>query len=243
MDLQYKRIYDILKKDISIGKYEVGTLLPSENDLTAEHKVARSTIRLALAQLEKEGIIFKHKGKGSIVKSQRKSLGLLSFKGFSESVTEAKSKITTIVIDKTQLAAIPSNVVFGLTKREKSADAFYFGRVRKIDNVPVMIEYTWLPSDGLKKFDQLFNPENSLFDLLHQKYKIEVEDMYQDINAINANPEIANLLEIKEGEALLLIHRKYFTSKLNFCFYSTLYCNTNKFSFSNYKPTFYNSEQ
>ena len=58
--------------------------MPSENDLSHQFKITRATVRQALEELVKEGYIEKRQGKGSVVISDRKTLGLLSFKGFSE---------------------------------------------------------------------------------------------------------------------------------------------------------------
>ena len=48
------------------------------------------TIRQALNELVNEGYIVRRHGKGSIVKTQIKRLGLFTFKGFSEVVEGEK---------------------------------------------------------------------------------------------------------------------------------------------------------
>ncbi|WP_421695705.1 FadR/GntR family transcriptional regulator [Aestuariivirga sp.] len=53
---------------ITAGALPAGTLLPNERSLAQEHGVARNTIRNALALLERDGLITRHVGRGTIVK-------------------------------------------------------------------------------------------------------------------------------------------------------------------------------
>ncbi len=64
---QYRQLYEILRKQIMDGVYRPGDLLPSENDLCQQHGITRPTVRHALDTMLNEGMIRKHKGKGSIV--------------------------------------------------------------------------------------------------------------------------------------------------------------------------------
>jgi GntR family transcriptional regulator/GntR family frlABCD operon transcriptional regulator len=85
MEPLYRQVQQNIKSQILSGIYSEGDLLPSENELQQLHSVNRSVIRQALDLLMKEGYIVKKQGKGSIVaKIQRRTLGLLSIKGFSQ---------------------------------------------------------------------------------------------------------------------------------------------------------------
>ena len=80
----YIKVQKELKKKIVRGEYSDGDLLPSENKLSEHYGLSRMTIRHALKDLENEGLISRHKGKGSIVESKQRSIELLSIKGFTE---------------------------------------------------------------------------------------------------------------------------------------------------------------
>ena len=53
---------------ITMGALPAGTLLPNERSLAEAHGVARNTIRNALALLERDGLITRHVGRGTLVK-------------------------------------------------------------------------------------------------------------------------------------------------------------------------------
>lgn len=52
---------------IVLGTYPPGSQLPMEKELTRSLKVGRATVRAAMAELEREGVITKRHGIGSFV--------------------------------------------------------------------------------------------------------------------------------------------------------------------------------
>ncbi len=228
--LQYRLLQDRLKKEILSGVYKIGDLLPSENELCAVANLARSTVRQALSQLEREGYIVKKKGKGSIVTSRRRALGLLNFQGFSASVTGAS--ITTLSVQVPVLSPWPEDFYFPISENEKNAGCISFSRVRCIEKDPVMWETSCLPNLNLPKFTRNFKVQHSFFDFLAREYQIEITGMEQEIRAVSAGIDVTKHLKIKKGAAVLLIHRKYRTNRPYLSVYSTLYCNTEKYAMS-----------
>lgn len=63
----YYQIANILKEKIYLGEYHYGDLLPGEEKLCGFFGVSRITIRKALSSLEREGLILRKRGIGSIV--------------------------------------------------------------------------------------------------------------------------------------------------------------------------------
>ncbi len=61
------QIHTRLQQRILQGEWAYGAMLPSEHELCAEYGVSRGTIRLALADLEKEGLIRRERGRGTFV--------------------------------------------------------------------------------------------------------------------------------------------------------------------------------
>lgn len=68
---KYRRIADGLRREIEGGRYGPGDRLPGENELMAEHGVARMTVRQALGVLQAEGIVEARKGAGVFVREFR----------------------------------------------------------------------------------------------------------------------------------------------------------------------------
>lgn len=226
----YRLVQKDLRRSIIEGKYEVGDLLPSENELRSKYGIARMTVRNALSNLESEGLIERQKGKGSIVKFKRKSIELLSIKGFTEVMKGKERKIDTIFLQKPTLMDWEESFYWPISNEEIAAKCIYLNRVRMFGEKPIMMEKTFLANMDLHNFctEEFIN--KSLFDTLIVNHDIEMTGVVQKFRAIPANAELAHSLQLNEGAPVLEIMRKLTTNKEGFFVYSFAYCNTDDFT-------------
>ena len=231
---QHKIIYENLKNQIIGGVYQEGDLLPSENQLSQLHASTRTTVRQALGDLQKEGYIEKHRGKGSFVTSQKSTLGLLSFRGFSEVVGQTEHLINTEMLQKPRLQKWPDPFFYSLDPPEQNAGCIFLKRLRKADDDSVMLESTYIPNLRLTKFTSKPLINNSLFSSQHILHQIDVVNLDQEVRAIRCDKEIARKLKLKEGDPILHIYRKYGTNREGFYIYSELQCNTEKYAMGSF---------
>jgi len=222
-----------LRQDILSGHISKGSLLPSENELCAQYNITRATVRQGLQELVREGFIEKRMGVGSVVVNNRQTLGLLSFKGFSEVLESSSLSSTTQTLKKGATGVWPSPFFYELTPLEKEAGCFYLERLRSVERSPVMLEFTYIPQNGVPHFFETMK-NGSLFTTLQQAYQIEIQKVLQDIRAITAPPSVLAALGLDTRAPVLHINRKYLTNVSDFHIYSSLYCNTEKYSISNF---------
>jgi GntR family transcriptional regulator len=71
----YMQIADRLALDIASGRYAVGTVLPREPDLAQQLQVSRSTLRAALAALERRKQVSRRKNAGTRVEAAQPQQG------------------------------------------------------------------------------------------------------------------------------------------------------------------------
>ena len=224
----YKRLYELLRKQIQDGRYKEGDILPSENVLGRTHGITRPTVRHALDRLLNDGFIKKHKGKGSIVCQIPDGIGLLSVRGTTSAV--GQSNLKTSIIVKPSLIAWPANFMFTLSDQEIQSGCIYFERIRLVNSVPFFYERTFIPNINLPRFVSRKLENKSLFNTLHKYYQIEIISGEQKLKAIRANETIASLLNITTGVPILHLERKHNTNREQFRFYSSLFCNTELYS-------------
>ncbi|MEM8967873.1 MAG: GntR family transcriptional regulator [Bacteroidota bacterium] len=227
---RYKQLHQRLKSDILSGHYAEGSLLPSENTLSAQHKITRVMVRQALSALEQEGYIARRQGKGSIVCAQQPALGLLSFRGFSEVLGETEHSATSQFLSKPHATTWSKDFFFDLSASEQKAGCIAIERLRKVDDQPVMLEFTYLPNLNIPKFCDKKWVQGSLFRTLYWYYQLEITNVDQRIRALVAEAETAGQLHLDMGTPILHIHRKYGTNRPNYFIYSSLYCNTEHYA-------------
>ena len=230
---RYWQLQQDLKKQILSGVYKDGDLLPSENELSNDHNLTRSTVRQALDKLVKEGYITKRKGKGSIVRNRKTSLGLLSIKGFSDVVRGKKYEEKSVILKKPSLKPWPEDFFYSVSDPEKKARCIYFKRLRYVQDDPVMLEFTYLPNLNLPHFCENPMINGSLFDTLHIKYQVEILDVEQDLRAVEADHETSKHLNMATKAPILYIILKFITDRPELNIYSKLLCNTTKYSVGN----------
>ena len=63
----YIQLATLFRRRIEQGQWAAGSQIPTLEELMAEHGVARATIRQALGLLESEGLISRHRAKGTFV--------------------------------------------------------------------------------------------------------------------------------------------------------------------------------
>jgi GntR family transcriptional regulator/GntR family frlABCD operon transcriptional regulator len=230
---QYKKLHKTLKRQILQGDYRKGSLLPSENQLSKAHKINRMTVRHALDELVKDGLITKKAGKGSIVTANRKSFGLLSLKGFSEVIGTSAHHAQTIELDRPQLTDWEQPFFYSLSDQELRNGCILMKRLRMADDVPILVEHTYFQNKDLSPICDEPLIDDSLFTTLLLNHQIEINNVEQDIRAVNAPLKIARLLGVQENMPLIQMYRKYSTSQKDFFIYSMLYCNTENYTIGN----------
>ncbi len=224
----YRSLYETLRKQIIDGVYREGDLLPSENELCRIYNMTRPTVRLSLAALESEGLITKRQGKGSIVNKPPREIGILSVAGTTSAAGSRNLK--TDIIVKPVITPWPEGFMFPLSEIEKKSGCIYMERLRLLEGSPIFYDINYIVNLNLPGFTSREFKDSSLFQILRDHYNVEIKGGEQRIRAINASPKINKFLGIAKGEPVLHLERKMETNVPGLFVYSSIYCNTQKYS-------------
>ncbi len=221
---QYRRLYEILRKQIVEGIYKPGDLLPSENHLCVQYSITRPTVRHALDNMLNEGMIRKHKGKGSIVNGPPIGIGILSISGTTTAL--GKHNLQTKILSRPSITQWPDDFMFPLTEEFRQSGCIFLERLRLVNDVSVFYDLNFLPNINLPRFCNRRFEDQSLFDILRRVFQIEVKNGEQRIRAIRADEKIHKFLNVPVGHPILHLQRKLMTNRPGFYFFSSIYCNT-----------------
>ena len=225
---QYRKLYEILRKHIMDGVYKEGDLLPSENELCKLYGMTRPTVRQSLSSLANDGYISKHQGKGSIVHLLPREIGILSVSGTTSAVGDRNLK--TKIIVKPVLIPWPRDFIFPLTEIEKESGCIYMERVRLLEGIPIFYDISYIANINLPRITARQFENRSLFQILRDYYHIEIKGGEQRIKAIPAAAKISSYLHLKKGQPVLHLERKMETNNPGLFLYSSIFCNTEKYS-------------
>jgi DNA-binding GntR family transcriptional regulator len=225
---QYRKLYETLRKHILDGVYSEGDLLPSENELCRLFGMTRPTVRQSLGALANDGFITKHQGKGSIVHRLPKEIGILSVSGTTSAVGDRNLK--TRIIVKPQIRPWNEVFMFKLSDLEKESGCIYMERLRLLDGTPIFYDISFIANVNLPRITSRQFEDKSLFQVLRDNYQIEIKGGEQRIKAIPSSSKISKFLKINKGEPVLHLERKLETNVAGLFLYSSIYCNTEKYS-------------
>jgi len=225
---QYRKLYETLRKHIVDGIYKEGDLLPSENDLCHLYSITRPTVRQALGTLSNDGYIRKHQGKGSIVHRLPREIGILSVSGTTSAVGDRN--LRTRIIVKPTIKPWDKDFMFTLSDLEKESGCIYMERLRLLDGTPIFYDISFIANINLPRITSRQFEDKSLFQVLRDNYQIEIKGGEQRIKAIPSSVRISKFLLIKKNEPVLHLERKLETNNPGLFLYSSIYCNTEKYS-------------
>ncbi|MGN0907453.1 MAG: GntR family transcriptional regulator [Bullifex sp.] len=205
----YSQLERILRDRILSGEFSGGDVFPCERELMASYTVSRITVRQALANLTRAGLIEAHPGIGTVVRPEKINEKLTGVKSFSEEMREHGIEMTTGLC--TCFMGVPPlevSSVLGLGNGEK---CFILERVRCASSSPVVHSITYIPSAwGLECDPSLY--EHSLYEYLRDVKKIVITGARDTFEAVAADAGTAALLHIKQGSPVLKRTRTSFVN-------------------------------
>lgn len=201
----YSQVRERLRELILDGTYPPHAQLPSESELGATFKVSRITVRQALADLQRENLIFKLPGKGAFVAKPKTFQQLSQLEGFAEALSRMGYEVRNRVLSH-RIAPAPPQV------REKlrlpaGALAAELRRVRLVNREPISYEVTWLPPDVGERLRQSDLAGRDIFLILENDFGLALGHADLQIDAMLADERLAEALSVAEGTALLRIER------------------------------------
>lgn len=183
-----------------------GDALPGERQLEEQFGVSRITVRRAISDLVREGVLVRLKGKGTFV-SHGRIRSDLHLASFNEDMRAAGFVPSTQVVTAAPAAAPgPAAEHLGLGAGEP---AHLLRRLRLANGVPVSVDESWihpyLVPDLLAR-----ELTGSLYGILSAA-GYPVRQVEQTVEAGAAAEDVAELLEVVPGSPVLVFHRRSFS--------------------------------
>lgn len=200
-NVKYYEVLQNIVEKIGRGEYPRNSLLPSEPQLALIYKVSRGTIRQALDSLERQGMIARISGKGTlIVGNSTKEPTIISF---TEQVRRKGKIPSTQVLATTTITAEEAGgrvkEAYLLDEMKSPLTSIYFiDRLRLADNLPVAHQKIYLlASDFNPGLLDEFDFSESIFNLYKRFYRYAAwADEF--IQARLANPDEVELFQMQE---------------------------------------------
>jgi GntR family transcriptional regulator len=204
----YARVEAVLAADIAGGTLPAGSQLPTENDLIQRFGVSRPTVRRAIQNLVSRGLVEIQRGKGTYVTPPKITQELTALSGFVEDMEALGRRPTARLIDKQLIAA--DKIVARQLALSAGSLVMRIRRVRLADDEPVSFDETYLPREVGEKVVTNDLEVEPIFSLLETKYDMPLVEAEYRLEAVAAEPFVAEALGVETGSPLFRIERTSF---------------------------------
>ncbi len=205
----YVKLIDILKKKIETREWDVGFQIPTEGDLCKTYAVSRATVRSAIAELVREGYLFRQQGKGTFVKQVVSDI-LVMLTSFRELMLEPGVKFSTEV--RVQTTMMPIGTIGNLLNISLDKHIIYIKRLTVVEGKPVIIQEIHIPLHICTDLLHENVAVNSLFGLF-KKYKIEITRLRNYFGITYLSAEEAQTFNLTEGAPTMLLNQLFFSGE------------------------------
>jgi GntR family transcriptional regulator len=217
----YHQLKNILKSRILSSQLKGNQRLPTEAELCIEYNVSRITVRQALSELMKDGLIYRDRGRGTFV-TEGAELKRPELKGSIENlITAAKGTRTRVLSYKEVLP--PPHLAKNLQVR-KTEKVFRLELVRFTSKGPFGYSFIYFPySLGKIVSPDELNGTTEIITFVEEKLKTKAHRANQAIDVGVADKVLAENLSVKPKTPLLIIERDYYTRKGSVMFVAITY--------------------
>lgn len=197
---------DRLRREIAAGDVAPGERLGAERDIAERLGVSRSTVRLALADLERGGAIRRARGRtgGIFVADRKVERDLTSLAGLPAYLRRQGFESDARVISTATIAA--EGEIAEALRLAPGELVHEIVRVRLADAEPISLERASFPA---AMFPALLDHSlsGSLYELLQKRYDLAPGEAEEQIEVVAAGTAEVRLLGLARGSALVSISR------------------------------------
>lgn len=202
----FQQVKEDIRNKILQGVYAPHEKLPSEREMTAAFSVSRITIRQALSELQREGLIFKINGKGTFVSQPKAQFDVSTLRGFGESAAsigqEAFSKLISIATEAS------SETVATHLQLQVGSPVTKIQRLRYLNRAPIAFDITYAAASLGELITNADLQKRDIFDVLENDCGISVKSAQLNVEALLCEEDLADHLNIEPLSAILHIERK-----------------------------------
>jgi GntR family transcriptional regulator len=205
----YFQLRQHVRLQIEGGEWPAGEKIPSEHELMAKFGVSRATVREALSELAREGLLERKQGFGTIVRDRRITQDVSRFYTFPSAMMNAGRRPSTELLS-VEGVPIDAGVASHLGGQPKDDEVVRVSRLRLADDEPLMLETSYLPADLFPGLTKSRLEGRSLYQAMSEDYGVVVVRGREAFEPILVQGDEAKRLAVSAGSPGLLVQREAF---------------------------------
>jgi len=207
----YRQIKTLLVQSLDRGEWKPGELIPSEIDLAARFQVSQGTVRKAVDELAAEHMLLRRQGKGTFVATHHEARVRYRFLRLAPDEPSETGRAESRILECRRMRA-PAEIARALDVRAGET-VVAIRRMLLMNHVPTVVDDIWLPGGSFRNLtlDLLSTSKAPMYGLFESQFGVSMVRADEKLRAVPANAEIAELLQVAVGAALLQVDRISYT--------------------------------
>jgi GntR family transcriptional regulator len=202
----YQAVAEALLDQIRRGDLAVNARIPSESELGELYGVGRNTVRHAIAELGRQGVLKTIQGVGTFVADERLRKTAEYLLGFTQEMQLQGKEAGSQVLEARIIPA--DSFLARRLQVQLGAEVVYLARLRLLDGEPTAIERAHLPHELCPGILKNNFAKISLYQVLADNYACRPDHAEQEIEASLATPQVAKMLGLEMPSVVFEFHRE-----------------------------------
>lgn len=206
----YYQLQELLQTWMEENQIPPHTQIPSELELGKRFEVSRTVVRQALSELERSGLIYRLKGRGSFVTQPKLRQQITELTSFTRDARERNTRPGAKVLRQEMQSA--GETVAQHLQITSQTPVFCLERIRTINGEPVALETAYLNFEEVEGLLAEHFEDQSLYEILAVRQGITPFRAEQEHEAAIVRSREAKLLQLPAGAPVMLIGRTTYTA-------------------------------
>lgn len=201
---RYLQLAGLFRRRIASGQWAIGQQIPTVDELVAECGVARATIRQALDLIEAEGLIERHRAKGTfVIRQPQHQIWCEVATDWSGLLMSREGAVIKVLSDERGIQ--PSHIPHPIG--EPAPSYRHLRRLHSRDGVPFLITELFVDERLSGRITDEALVTKTALRLLADIPGLQIKDARQTLTIGTADMEIAQRLQLPLNAPVACVHR------------------------------------
>lgn len=204
----YHQLKEVLLDMIRAGEWKPSEKIPTEDELARQYEISKTTVRLALRELETEGFVRREQGRGTFVAIPKIEQGPRDLTSFTQDMQRRGAQPSSKVLNQ-EVVEAKGEICERLHVREGDK-LFRLRRLRLADGEPMGIQTAYIPLALCPNIEQEQFEAQSLYRVLEERFGLVPASAQEHHWAVTLEKGEARWLKVPPGSPALSVERVTF---------------------------------
>jgi len=202
----YRRLLAQLRSDLASGRLRPGDVIPPELEIARSHGISRHTVRQAIIELAREGLLRRERGRGTFVTPPPIVRSLGSFYSFAHEMKDRGLQFHTRVLHREVRPA--TMVVASRLDLPVGAPVIEMELLRLVEGAPVSLDFSITPQARFPSLLTADLTKQALYDVMAAAHGVAVTLGREELRPVVLDQRQADLLEVAAGSPAFHVERE-----------------------------------